>query len=290
MGDLPLFIVDAFTDRAFGGNPAAICLYSGPPLETAWCQAIAAEMNLSETAFVSDCANTSSNSPDTREFGLRWFTPQTEVDLCGHATLAAAHILLQEGLATRNQLMIFHSRSGPLLVRLQADGLELDFPRLDVCPAPVPPELGAALGVEPVFVGRSAHDLLVEVATSSQVKHLSPDLEKLRHINTRGIIVTAPAQYAPNDCPIGVEAHHFVSRFFAPAVGIPEDPVTGSAHCCLGPYWGAKLGRIELVGHQLSARGGRVLVRVADQRVYLTGQAVTVLRGTLCASTLVRST
>jgi PhzF family phenazine biosynthesis protein len=254
-----IFQVDAFAQRPFTGNPAAVCLLD-EPRDDAWMQAVAAEMNLAETAFVERQGD---------GFDLRWFTPTTEVDLCGHATLAAAHVLWEQG-ETAHRLR-FRTRSGTLTAE-RADGLiHLDFPAEPARATDVPPDLEHALGALPQWVGRNRFDYLVEVADVATVRSLAPDFRGLRRFPGRGFIVTAA----------GEEGCDFVSRFFAPGAGIDEDPVTGSAHCCLGPYWAARLGRSDLVGYQASPRGGYVGVHVAGERVVLSGPAVTVLRGEL---------
>jgi PhzF family phenazine biosynthesis protein len=259
---MPLFQVDAFAGAAFTGNPAAVCLLPGSAKES-WMQQVAQEMNLSETAFL---------HPESDGYRLRWFTPTVEVDLCGHATLASAHILWDAGRLKENQPARFHTKSGVLLAVRHRDWIELDFPAKPAQIAAAPAGLVEALGAEPTFVGRNQLDYLVEIASERAVRSLKPDHSCLAALPVRGVIVTARAETA------GVD---FVSRFFAPGSGIPEDPVTGSAHCCLGPYWSEKLGKVELIGFQASARGGIVRVRVADQRVFLSGQAVTVFRGEL---------
>jgi len=261
---MPIYQVDAFTDKPFAGNPAGVCLL-GEERPDAWLQAVAREMNLSETAFL---------QPEGDGYRLRWFTPAVEVALCGHATLASAHVLWTEGRAGRDEPLRFHTRSGLLGARLEGNWIELDFPARPERPIDPPPGLAEALGVSPVYVGLNVDDLLVLVAKAATVRHLQPDIPALARLEARGIVVTAPGDEAGID---------FVSRFFAPAVGVPEDPVTGSAHCCLGPFWRARLGRDELVGYQASARGGVVKVKVCGDRVKLLGQAVTVLRGELLA-------
>lgn len=263
-----LFQVDAFTDTAFRGNPAAVCLLGGPA-DPAWMQAAATEMNLSETAFV---------EPRADGYGLRWFTPATEVALCGHATLASAHVLYETGLAGPEEQITFHSASGPLTARPGAGLISLDFPARPAAPAPPPAGLLTALGAgEPVWTGRSVDDVLVVLATEDDVTALRPDLQRISQLGARGIIVTAAAQRPGAD---------FVSRFFAPAVGVDEDPVTGSAHCTLAPYWGQRLGRAALTGYQASARGGEVRVQVAGDRVTLAGRAVTIFSGHLAGAAL----
>jgi PhzF family phenazine biosynthesis protein len=259
---LPLYQVDAFTDHPFAGNPAAVCLLDGPRAD-AWHAAVAAEMNLSETAFVLRVSD---------GFSLRWFTPAVEVDLCGHATLASAHVLWETGRLAADEAARFHTRSGLLVAHRERDAIAMDLPATPDAPADVPPGLVEALGATPSYVGRSVFDYLVGVADEATVRALSPDIAALGRIDARGFIVTARA-----DAP-GVD---FVSRFFAPAVGVAEDPVTGSAHACLGPYWGRVLGRDTFVAHQVSARGGTLGVRLAGGRVVITGRAVTVVAGEL---------
>jgi PhzF family phenazine biosynthesis protein len=259
---LPIFQVDAFTAKPFAGNPAAVCLLPGPR-DDGWMQAVAAEMNLAETAFL---------EPQADGFNLRWFTPAVEVDLCGHATLASAHILWEAGRLPLTKPACFHTRSGLLTATQQGEWIELDFPAEPEHPASAPADLVRALGVTPSYVGRNRLDYLVEVADEEAVRRLKPDSKMLATVASRGVMVTSRAS-SP--------AYDFVSRFFGPAAGIDEDPVTGSAHCCLGPYWGARLGKAELVGYQASARGGEVRVRLAGPRVHLGGQAVTVLSGEL---------
>jgi len=259
---LPLYQVDAFTETPFRGNPAGVCLLDGPRDE-AWMQSVAAEMNLSETAFLERRGDS---------FQIRWFTPKVEVALCGHATLASAHVLFEEGIVAAESPVSFQSRSGPLFAARRNGLIELDFPARLEQSAPAPPGLAEALGAEPKYLGRNVDDYLVLVEDEEAVRRLRPDFAALAKVSARGVIVTAPASSAGFD---------FVSRFFAPAVGIDEDPVTGSAHCCLAPFWKARLGKESLVGYQASARGGVVRVRVADDRVFLGGTAVLVFRGEL---------
>lgn len=254
--------VDAFTDRAFSGNPAAVCILA-EPRDEAWMQAVAREMNLSETAFL---------HPEADGYRLRWFTPSVEVDLCGHATLASAHVLWEDGHLAPGDVARFHTRSGTLTARRDGDWIEMEFPALPPSSIDPPPGLGRALGVEPRYVGLSRFDLLVELDDEAAVRSLEPDLGLLRRIDARGIIVTARADGDEFD---------FVSRFFAPQVGVDEDPVTGSAHCVLGPHWQERMGRNEFLGYQASPRGGVVRVAVDGPRVRLAGRAVTVLRGQL---------
>jgi PhzF family phenazine biosynthesis protein len=255
-----LYQVDAFTDRRFAGNPAAVSLLAAAAQER-WMRDVAAEMNLSETAFLVPRADGS--------FDLRWFTPTVEIDLCGHATLASAHVLWETGTLAPEARAAFHTRSGLLTATRSGAWISMDFPATPESPADAPPALTAALGVPPGYVGRNVFDYLVEVASEDVVRRLAPDLALLKTVEARGVCVTARATTPGFD---------FVSRFFGPASGIDEDPVTGSAHCCLGPYWSRKLGRPELVGYQASARGGTVRVRNAGERVQLGGQAVTVMR------------
>ena len=261
---LDLFQVDAFADRPFAGNPAAVCLLDGPR-DASWMQDVAREMNLSETAFV---------HPTGNGFGLRWFTPAVEVELCGHATLASAHVLWETGMLTPDDTARFHTLSGVLTADRQGDWIELDFPARPVEEVAPPEGLAEALGVEPGFVGRSRYDYLVEVAAEESVRNADPDHRRLGSLNVRGVILTARASSPPYD---------FVSRFFAPGSGVDEDPVTGSAHCTLAPFWRERLGKDEMLAYQASARGGVVRVRVVGDRVKLGGQAVTILRGRLVA-------
>jgi predicted PhzF superfamily epimerase YddE/YHI9 len=261
---LPLFVVDAFTDRPFAGNPAAVCLFDRYPSDE-WLQRLGREMNLSETA----CLVRRSAS----EFDLRWFTPAVEVALCGHATLGSAHALWENGLADPGRRLTFHTLSGPLTALPLASGeIELDFPVKPASIATPPPGLFEAIGTTAVWVGRNQFDYLMEVASEGALRRLTPDFRKLAAADCRGVIVTSRSDDARFD---------FVSRFFAPAGGIDEDPVTGSAHCCLADYWGAKLGKVEMTGYQTSARGGVVRVIRRGDRIALIGRAVTVSRGEL---------
>jgi PhzF family phenazine biosynthesis protein len=264
---LPLYQVDAFTDRAFAGNPAAVCLLPAPR-EADFLQAVASEMNLAETAFlVRRGAETSAG------WDLRWFTPTVEMPLCGHATLASAHVLWQTGELAVGEQARFHTLSGLLTAEQQGDWILLDFPAEPAVEETDPPAvLAEALGAVPLWIGRNRLDYLVELPSAAAVEALAPDLRALATLPVRGVIATARAAEAPFD---------FVSRFFAPAVGIDEDPVTGSAHCGLAPFWRDRLGRDTLLGRQISRRGGTVRVRVAGNRVELGGQAVTVLAGEL---------
>jgi len=254
--------VDAFTDRPFAGNPAAVCILSQAP-EEQWMRNVAREMNLSETAFL---------VPQDGGYNLRWFTPAVEVDLCGHATLASAHVLWEQGHLKSGVQARFHTRSGVLLADQRGDWIEMDFPAKAEQAAEPPAELAAALGLEPVYVGRNQFDYLVEVESAAALRAAAPDHSRLRKLPVRGVIVTARSDRPEFD---------FISRFFAPGAGVDEDPVTGSAHVCLAPYWGKRLGKSEMVAFQASARGGVVRVRTSGDRVILGGQAVTVLRGEL---------
>lgn len=253
--------IDAFTARPFTGNPAGVVILPEDPPADSWMQDVAREMNLSETAFL---------LPHEEGFDLRWFTPMAEVDLCGHATLASAHLLWEDGHLEATEVARFHTRSGMLTARRVGEWIELDFP-LQAATVYDPPEhLLDALGVIPEWVGRSASDLLVVLGGEREIRSVRPDFSLLRRIDTRGVIVTGPAVSAGCD---------YVSRFFAPRLGIDEDPVTGSAHCTLAPFWADRLGRDGLTGYQVSSRGGKVRTRVEGDRVILGGQAVTVLRG-----------
>ena len=259
-----LFQIDAFADSAFTGNPAAVCLLDDRAVTDAWMQSVAAEMNLSETAFV--------RNREAHDWSLRWFTPTIEVALCGHATLATAHALLEEGLLPRGGTARFHTKSGALTATQAGDLIELDFPAKVAAPSEPADGLIEALGTQPVRVSLNEFDYLVEMANEEDIRSLTPDIAMLRRIPVRGIIVTSRAATSGFD---------FVSRYFAPAYGVDEDPVTGSAHCALGPYWAPRLGKTELTAYQASPRGGVVRVTVAGDRVRLAGRAVTVVRGEL---------
>jgi len=256
--------VDAFASRPFSGNPAAVCVLPAPRDER-WMQDVACEMNLAETAFL---------HPENEGYRLRWFTPTIEMALCGHATLASAHVLWEEGRLPADRQARFHTQSGLLTADRHGDWIELDFPATPPAPAAAPPGLAAALGgsVTPRWVGRSKFDYLVEVESEATVRTLTPDLAALEKVEARGMIVTSRAT---------THGYDFVSRFFAPRAGVPEDPVTGSAHCALTPFWSERLQRTEMTAYQASPRGGVVRVRLAGDRVMLAGQAVTVLRGEL---------
>lgn len=262
---ISLYQVDAFTNRPFAGNPAAVCPLEQMP-DDAWMQHLAAEMNLSETAFL---------VPGDDGFRLRWFTPTVEVDLCGHATLASAHVLWESGRLAPDAPARFHTRSGLLTARRDGDWVELDFPATPAEAADPPPALIQALGVTPLYVGRNKFDYLVQVESAAVVREAQPDFSLLYTVPVRGVIVTSADESGQYD---------FVSRFFAPGSGIDEDPVTGSAHCCLAPFWAGRLGKDAFHAFQASARGGDVRARLAGDRVLLQGQAVTVLRAELSES------
>ncbi len=258
--------VDAFTAEVFGGNPAAVCVLP-VPADSAWMQKVAAEMNLSETAFL---------YRQDDGYNLRWFTPAAEVDLCGHATLASAHVLWEANHLQPDTQARFYTKSGLLTANKSGQLIEMDFPALYAQEAAPSVGLLEALGIAaPVFVGKSRFDFLIELASEASVLALAPDFTALKKADTRGVIVTSRAT-RPN--------FDFVSRFFAPAVGIDEDPVTGSAHCVLTTYWGAKLGKHQMQAYQASARGGVLQVQLNGERVLLGGQAVTVMRGELLGS------
>lgn len=272
---LPLIVVDAFASEPFRGNPAAVVLLPAAR-DQQWMQSIAMEMNLSETAFV---------YPDGDHLRLRWMTPAVEVDLCGHATIAATHAIRElHSLGTLpadiakfwiNGAVQYQSRSGLLTAESSAHGITLDFPATNVEAAELPAGIAEALGVpspELVFVGRSKFDYLIQVSSGAIVRGLHPDMKQLATLPVRGLIVTA----------LGDESSHdFISRFFAPGAGVDEDPVTGSAHCALAPFWAPHFGRATLFGYQASKRGGLVRMELSGNRVRLSGKAVTVSRGEL---------
>ncbi|MFP4315975.1 MAG: PhzF family phenazine biosynthesis protein [Desulfovibrionales bacterium] len=259
---IPIYQVDAFTDRPFSGNPAAVVILE-QPANPEWMQLVAMEMNLSETAFL---------HPSDMGWGLRWFTPTIEVDLCGHATLASAHVLWEAGLLPKDARARFHTRSGLLTAGWNNSVIELDFPATPMEPTSPPEVISEGLGVRLLFAGKNSFDYMVEVESEDVVRSLRPDLEALKALKTRGVIVTALASTPPYD---------FVSRFFGPGAGIDEDPVTGSAHCALGPYWMEKTGKTRFNAYQASPRGGHVRVRIEQDRVIIAGAAVTVFKGEL---------
>jgi PhzF family phenazine biosynthesis protein len=259
---LKLIQIDAFTNQAFQGNPAAVCLLTEAKSDE-WMQNVASEMNLSETAFL---------LREEEGFRLRWFAPANEVRLCGHATLASAHALWEEGILKRDQKAKFLTLSGALFAEFKDGWIELDFPLLRTEPIPAPDVLIKALNDVPTrFTGRSSATWLLELESEDAVRNLKPDFRMLKSLE-RDLLVTAASKSNNFD---------FVSRYFAPLHGIDEDPVTGSAHCVLAPYWSKKLGKKEMNAYQASARGGSLRVRVNDDRVALIGQAITVLRGEL---------
>jgi PhzF family phenazine biosynthesis protein len=254
--------VDAFTNTPFTGNPAAVCVLA-ESAEEDWMQNVASEMNLAETAFL---------VPHRDGFHLRWFTPVTEVELCGHATLASAHVLWEEQYLKSDATIHFYTLSGVLTARRNGSWIELDFPA-DPIQTTVPPNgLLDTLGVTASYVGRGKFYHFVEVASEELLRQITPNFSQLKAVEMLGVIVTSQASSSEYD---------FVSRFFAPRVGIDEDPVTGSAHCSLAPYWSQKLGRETLIGYQASKRGGLVHVQIQDDRVLLGGQAITVMKGLL---------
>ena len=253
--------IDAFTDKPFSGNPAAVCIMEAPADE-AWMQQVAAEMNLSETAFL---------YPNEGGYNLRWFTPSVEVELCGHATLASAFLLFTDGHLSNDAMIRFMTLSGLLTAKRQNDYIVLDFPSKPARQCKPPGGLAESLGVEPVWCGLSKFDILVELGSEATVRNLTPDIGRLNEIEVRGVIVTAPGS-GKYDC---------VSRFFAPRAGVAEDPVTGSAHCVLAPYWANKLGKNDLLAYQASKRGGEVRLHLENDRVHLAGQSVITMRGEL---------
>ncbi len=257
-----LHLVDAFTHAPFRGNVAGVCIPDGPA-DDAWMQQVAAELKHSETAFL---------FPEGSGYRLRWFTPVKEIELCGHATLAAASVLYETGRVPEGRQIVFETLSGKLTAWREGDWISMDFPAEPPKTSMAIPGLGQALGIEPLYTGRNRFDILVELPLADDVCSLEPDMDALSLIKARGIIVTAASDLPHFD---------FVSRFFAPAVGVPEDPVTGSAHCCLAPYWGEKLGKTEMTGFQCSGRGGSVRVKRAGDRVILSGNAVQVFSGKL---------
>ena len=256
------FVVDAFTDQPFSGNPAAVVLLS-KWWEDAWLQNVAMEMNLSETAFL---------VPNEHGFDLRWFTPLVEVDLCGHATLAAAFVISQSGLQAEGSEIKFSTRGGALNASLQQGRIQLDFPLKPESRTEPPIELLQGLAIQPKYVGRNEFDYLVEVESEAEVRELVPDFKRLAEVDCRGVIVTSRSNDPRFD---------FVSRFFGPAVGVDEDPVTGSAHCCLAEFWRKRMKKNTFVAFQASARGGVVHLTVRQDRVLLTGDAVVVACGEL---------
>jgi PhzF family phenazine biosynthesis protein len=259
---IPIYQADAFiTGKPFSGNPAGVCILPAAADER-WMQNVAMEMNCSETAFL---------VPRPDGYDLRWFTPVTEVALCGHATLASSHILWETGRLDAIGEARFHTKSGLLTCTRLPDGrIELNFPATIVTAVVPPPELVSALGIHPEYAGINTFDYLIEVGSDDMVRTLTPDFQALRTIPVRGVIVTGRSSDP---------AYDFVSRFFAPGAGIDEDPVTGSAHCALGPYWASRLEKNTFTAFQASRRGGILDIRVVNDRVFLAGRAVTMLRG-----------
>ena len=258
---IPLFHVDAFAEEPFEGNPAAVCLLD-EERPVSWMQAVASEMNLSATVFVRQV---------DRGYGLRWFTPAAEIALCGHGTLAAAHVMWAENVVERAEPLRFQTKSGILTCHRTGDIIELDFPATPPTEAVPPSRLFDALDVAPGVVGKSRFDYLVMVESEEVVRSLKPDFHALRGIpGIRGVIVTSTSRDPRYD---------FVSRFFAPGAGIDEDPVTGSAHCSLAPFWSERLGKSAMTAFQASTRGGTIRMRVEGQRVVLGGKATGILRG-----------
>ena len=258
----PIYIVDAFTDKAFKGNPAAVC-FPNEDVDSSWMQSVAAEMNLSETAFL---------RKSSKGFDLKWFTPEVEVDICGHATLASAHILWESSLLEKSEKAIFYSKSGVLTAEKQNGEIELNFPSMSIKEISGTEKLQEAFGIDFIYTGHTKGYYIFEVESEDRVKKLKPDFSALEKITDCGVIVTSKSSSDEFD---------FVSRFFAPAYGIDEDPVTGSAHCVSGPYWKKKLNKKNMRAFQTSQRGGTLSIRVEDERVYIAGEAVTVLKGDL---------
>ena len=257
-----IFQVDAFTNRPFAGNPAAVCVLTQPQNDD-WMQNIAKEMNLSETAFLL--------RQDDGSYNLRWFTPATEVPLCGHATLASARVLWQQGYLQPEETAQFHTLSGLLTAKQAGEWIELDFPMQVPAELEISNNLIIALGAKPKYVGETNGNYLVELDSEDIVRNLQPDFSLLKTLPVQGVIVTSAT----------TSEYDFVSRYFAPNVGIDEDPVTGLAHCCLAPYWRDRLGKDDFLAYQASARGGVVKVSCRGDRVLLGGQAVLVFKGEL---------
>ncbi|AKB39831.1 PhzF family phenazine biosynthesis protein [Methanosarcina mazei] len=263
---MKIYQVDAFTEKPFSGNPAGVCVLN-EKLDEKIMQNIAREINLSETAFL-----VKSNEEYDLRYDLRWFTPEGEIDLCGHATLASAHILWEKGFLKNDQEARFSTKSGLLTAIMNNGWIELNFPALPEEKTEPPAGLLESLGIEATYVGKNIFDYLIEVESEETVRTMKPDFVKLSKVPARGVIVTARSRTGEYD---------FVSRFFAPEIGIWEDPVTGSAHCCLGPYWQKRLNKDEFIAYQASERGGVLKVKVAGERVLISGKAVMVLEGEL---------
>lgn len=261
--NIQIFQVDSFTVKPFTGNPAGVCILDQPKNET-WMQAVAAEMNLSETAFL---------LPKGGGYNLRWFTPTTEVDLCGHATLASAHILYEFGFYEQDETIEFFTRSGKLISSFDKGFIELDMPRYEPLEIETPTSLVNALGLEPVSTAvLEQKTIIAEFQNDEDVQNFKPDYQKLADLLYKDITITAKSTNPKYD---------FITRFFSPRTGINEDPVTGSVHCLLGPYWAKKLTKDKLLAYQASARGGEVRIRLSKDRAFIGGKAITVLRGDL---------
>jgi PhzF family phenazine biosynthesis protein len=259
--NIPIHTVDAFADKPFSGNPAGVCVLD-KPLDEKLMQNIALEMNLSETAFL--------NKQNDSSYSLRWFTPSVEVDLCGHATLASSHIIWESGREDKSSTLQFQTKSGVLKANYKNGEIELDFPAIESSQIVIPDGLVKALGVKPVSIYKTQWYYIAELDMEETLRNVSPNFDLLQTLEAWGTIITTKAS---------MPGYDFVSRFFAPLKGVKEDPVTGSAHCALGPYWMKKLGKNSFKAYQASARGGALGVRVEGDRVYLTGRAVTVLSG-----------
>ena len=260
---MKIYQVDAFTDEPFKGNPAAVCILSEIKDEK-WMQNVAKEMNLSETAFL--------YKKEEGKYSLRWFTPKHEEDLCGHATLASAYVLWKTKRVNKNKDIFFDTKSGLLKANKNKEWIELTFPTEVEEKVEAPKQLIDTLGVHPKYVGKNRFDYLVEVKSEEILRNINPDFTILKNIKTRGVIVTSKSES---------EKYDFVSRFFAPKIGINEDPVTGSTHCCLGPYWQERLSKNNFLAYQVSNRGGSIRVRLENDKVYLGGKAVIILEGEL---------
>ena len=258
------FVVDAFTDRPFAGNPAGV-VFLEKWKDNEWLQNVAMEMNLSETAFL---------AANDNGFDLRWFTPKAEVDLCGHATLASAVILAELGRLADRSRVTFATKSGALTIERYGSLFLMNFPALTAAPCQAPPGLLESLGEKALYIGRSKFDFLIEFESENMIRSIAPNFNALANVKCRGVVVTARSDNRQFD---------FVSRFFAPAVGINEDPVTGSAHCILGPYWSSRLGKSKMVGFQASSRGGVVDVELRGERVVLGGRGVVFARGNIAS-------
>lgn len=257
---MKIFQVDAFTETPFKGNPAAVCMLESD-VTAKWMQDVAGEMYLPETAFL---------VPVNDGYSLRWFTPDFEIDLCGHVTLASAHILWEKGYLRQGQEAKFYTKSGLLTAKINEGWIQLNFPATPEEKIEAPAELIEALGINQIYVGKNIFDYIIEVESEDVVRNIAPDFTKLMNVPMRGVIVTAKSK-----------EYDFISRFFAPEIGVFEDPVTGSAHCCLGPYWKKKLGKDIFNAYQASARGGILKVQVVGDRVLISGKAVTVVEGSL---------